>query len=423
MRRDGTPLSVAVVDEELPYPLDSGKRIRTWSLLTRLANRHRITYFCHESRAPDEEATARQKLIEAGIESVVVRRRPPPDSHKPLNPRFLTRVALNLASRLPYSVQSHTSLPLRAAVARHARDGRPDLWHCEWTPCAETLRGLPDLRYVAMAHNVESLIWQRYHQTERHPFRRWYIARQWARFRDFERWVFSDAQRIVAVSDHDAALARNEFGASRVSVVENGVDLEQYPPRPAEEKGEGILFLGSLDWRPNLDGVALLMNEVFPRVRAQRSDASLTIVGRRPPDWLVRQAGQAAGVRLCADVPDVRPYLAGSAVMVVPLRIGGGTRLKILEAAASAVPVVSTAVGAEGLCIEPERHFLQGETAEELASRLVQCLAHPESAAEMARRARAEVVERYDWNRLADKLEEVWLACASGMGRTAGQDQ
>jgi glycosyltransferase involved in cell wall biosynthesis len=135
-------------------------------------------------------------------------------------------------------------------------------------------------------------------------------------------------------------------------------------------------------------------------------------VGRNPPDWLRRQVAGLPGAELHASVADVRPYLARSSVLAVPLRIGGGSRLKILEALASGLPVVSTRVGAEGLCLEPERHLTVVEGVEEMAGALVRCLSQPQEMQAQAERGRRVVIERYDWDRLADRLEQVWLATA-----------
>jgi glycosyltransferase involved in cell wall biosynthesis len=180
-----------------------------------------------------------------------------------------------------------------------------------------------------------------------------------------------------------------------------------------------ILFLGSLDWRPNLDGVALLLDRVFPAVRGIEPSARLDLVGRNPPDWLRQRVASYAGVELHGSVADVRPYLAGAGVMAVPLRIGGGSRLKILEALASAVPVVSTRIGAEGLSLEPGQHLTVVEGVEDMADALLSALRHPARTRQQADRGREVVLARYDWGRLADELERAWIELARGAGRAA----
>jgi polysaccharide biosynthesis protein PslH len=400
-------LHVVLVDEELPYPPTSGKRIRTLNLVLRLAGRHRLTYLCHRNADADEARRAAAFLEGHGVETVVVDRAVPRKS----GPLFYARLAANLLSPLPYSVASHTSRALRQAVADYAAGHRVDLWQCEWTPYAAALEGLAGVRRLVVAHNVESLIWQRYHETEANPLKRWYIGGQWRKFEHFERRAYSEADCTVAVSAEDAARIRDRFGGGRVQVVDNGVDTCFFRPAPAPAEPGRILFLGSLDWRPNLDAVGQLLDHVFPAVRAREPGARLALVGRNPPDWLRRQAAATAGVELHANVADVRPYLAACTVMAVPLRIGGGSRLKILEALAAGVPVVSTRVGAEGLCLEPGRHLTVVEGVADLAAALVQCLREPEAARAQAECGRRVVVERYDWGVLADRLEQVWLDC------------
>src|SRR5207248_5616112 len=132
------------------------------------------------------------------------------------------------------------------------------------------------------------------------------------------------------------------------------------------------------------------------------------LVGRNPPAWLRQRVAALPGVELHADVPDVRPFLARSAAMVVPLRIGGGSRLKILEALATGLPVVSTRVGAEGLCLEPGRHLTVVDAVDDMAAALLRCLRGPGEARAQAERGRQVVLQRYDWDRLADRLEAVW---------------
>jgi polysaccharide biosynthesis protein PslH len=411
-RTDSPRLHIAIVDEELPYPPTSGKRIRTLNLIRRLARRHRLTYLCHRNADPEEARQAAEYFADHGIESIVVKRAVPPRS----GVGFYARLAANLFSPLPYSVASHDSPELRDAIADYATAHAVDLWHCEWTPYADALRDLRGARRLIMAHNVESLIWQRYGETETNPIKRWYIREQWRKFKYFERRATGEADQTVAVSDADATLLRNKFGARNVAVVENGVDTVFFQPIGAVREANRILFLASLDWRPNLDAVAQLLDLIFPAVCAAEPAARLEIVGRNPPSWLRHRAAETPGVELHADVADVRPHLARCGVMAVPLRIGGGSRLKILEALACELPVVSTAIGAEGLHLEPGRHLTVVSGVDEMAEGLVHAIHQPEEVGQMAVRGRERVLERYDWDALADQLERIWIDCVGSNG-------
>jgi glycosyltransferase involved in cell wall biosynthesis len=270
-------------------------------------------------------------------------------------------------------------------------------------------------RTIVMAHNVESLIWERLYQIERQPLKRWFIRHQLGKYERYERVVLQGASRVVAVSRDDAALMKERFGVSDAAVVDNGVDVNYFASSATARRPDPkqILFLGSLDWRPNLDGIDALLARVMPQVLAAEPDAHLSIVGRDPPPALIRRLRRERNVELHADVPDVRPYLARSAVMAVPLRIGGGSRLKILEAIASGVPVVSTRIGCEGLIFEPGRDLSVVEGEDQMAAALVETIRNPARAAEMVKRGRTVIDAHYDWSRLADRLEQVWFDLAS----------
>jgi polysaccharide biosynthesis protein PslH len=402
-------LHVAVLDEELPYPLTSGKRIRTFNLLTRLAKTHRITFIAHRNADAVELREAGRALREHGIFPLVVEHTVPAKS----GPGFYARLARNLSSPLPFSVATHTSAAMRQAVDRIGRENTPDLWHCEWTPYANYMfrRKEP---WVVMAHNVESLIWQRYTESASNPLSHWFLEKQWKRFVRFEAWAYPSATRAIAVSREDAERIERQFGAKNVAVVENGVDNAFFKPSEAIARDpHQMLFLGSLDWRPNLDAVRLLLDAILPRVQAAEPATTLAIVGRKPPTWLRREVANRPGVALLANVPDVRPFLCHSGMLVVPLRIGGGSRLKILEALATGTPVITTTIGVEGLRLVNGQHLVVADGAEAFASAAVEAMRHPKIAQLLAAHGRERMLAEYEWGSLADRLGEVWQVAAT----------
>jgi polysaccharide biosynthesis protein PslH len=405
-----TPLHVTVLDPDAPYPPTSGKRLRSLHLLLPLARRHRVTYiFRGEPHRRSETKAACDHLHAAGVTPLAVEQ-PLPTKGGPL---FGLRLAANLFSPLPYSVASHLGGPLREAVRRHAAAGRVDLWHLEWAGCFDLLPPAPGGPVVVDSHNVDTLIWRRYHETETRRLHRLYLRAQWRKFERFERRVFRSATRVVTVSPDDAAIVRGTFGVEAVDVVDNGIDRAYFAATPVRRDPRRVLFLGSLDWRPNLDAVRLLLDDIFPAVRAAEPGATLALVGRHPPGWLTERVPREPGVELHADVPDVRPFLGGSGVLAVPLRVGGGSRLKILEALATGLPVASTRVGAEGLLLRPGEHYTAAEPAE-MAAALVEAVRRPGPLLAQAEAGRRVVLERYDWAGLADRLEEVWRKAVRG---------
>jgi polysaccharide biosynthesis protein PslH len=409
LARRSSSLKVVIVNEGLAYPPKGGNWLRTLNLMLPLAGRHEITYVCRGAQDQAAVETARRFYAERGIRAIITHDHPTENR----GPAFALRLGANLLSPLPYSIASHRSAAVRREVRRLYRTEKIDVFQFEALGYADTLAGT-DAPTLVMAHNVESLIWQRLHETERQPLKRWFIGRQYAKYERYERRVLQAASRVVAVSREDAALLQSRFGARNAPVVDNGVDVaffaEGASGRAPDPKR--IIFLGSLDWRPNLDSIDLLLDEVMPRVLALEPEARLSIVGRNPPPGLLRRLPSEPAVELHADVPDVRPFLARSAAMAVPLRIGGGSRLKILEAAAASLPVVSTRVGCEGLIFEADRDLRVADDPAHMAAALVECMRDPEGAAAMARRARAVVDAYYDWSRLALQLEQVWQGLA-----------
>jgi glycosyltransferase involved in cell wall biosynthesis len=401
-------MRAVIADADLCYPATSGKRLRTLHLMQRLARRHEITYVCRCDALDAGAEQARAYLADQGIEVMLVEQTRPRKS----GPLFYARLAANMLSRLPYSVASHASRQIGNVLRSLAASGRVDVWQFEWPAYASALQGLSGARTVIATHNVESLIWQRYYETEPSPIKRWYIKGQWHKYERCERHIYGGATRVVTCTEEDATIVRGSFGMPNVDVVENGIDKGYFDAvADGTREPKQILFLGALDYRPNVDAVNLLLDRIFPAVRTRESEARLCIVGRNPAAALVQRVAAAPNVEVHANVQDVRPFLAHSGVMAVPLRIGGGSRLKILEALAVGLPVVSTRVGAEGLELSDGQEIDLVDDVERMADRLVEVICHPARARALAERGRQLVRERYDWDVLAGKLEQVWERC------------
>jgi glycosyltransferase involved in cell wall biosynthesis len=396
-------MHVVIVDGDVSYPATSGKRLRTLNLMLQVAKRHQITYVGRCAHDSEEAPLAQAFLRERGIEPILVPHPVPPKS----GPVFYASVFANLFSAWPYSVTSHQSGPMRRVIAEVAKKARVDLWQVEWTAYLPMIEAsIPGPR-VVIAHNVDTLIWQRFYENETNFLKKAFLKTQWTKFRRFEEEAFRQATRVVAVSEEDARLIREQFGQPNVDVVDNGIDRAFFEQVKGQRDPTRILFLGALDWRPNLDAIGLLLDKIFPKVRAQEPSVKLVIVGRHPPAGLIERARQTPGVELHADVADVRPYLGESGVMAVPLRIGGGSRLKILEALACGLPVVSTRVGAEGLLLKPGEDYVQAEE-DAMADALVSAIRKPGEMQAQAEHGRRLVLDTYDWNELAKKLEATW---------------
>lgn len=396
---------VLVLDEEIPFPMNTGKRLRTLNLLRRLSKTFRIDLLVHEGGATDSRiATLRTHGITVHLAK----------SHLPAKtgPRFYLRLASNLLSLLPYTVASHRQEGYRKKLESLLANNQYNLIHCEWTPYA-IYRTSDCIPWVISAHNVESDVWSRLASADPNPIRRAFLKLQAMKMLVFERKVFSTAQFATAVSDNDAGRIKR-WGGTNVQVVPNGVDLDECSVQPATEVvASNVLFVGSMDWRANQDAVRWYLNEIHPLVRSL-TDYRLWLIGRNPPGWLIEEAKESGNVVVTGEVPDVKPYLARSSIVIVPLRVGGGSRLKILEAFACGRPVVSTTVGAEGLEIEPGRDLHLADEPQEFAEAVNRLLRDPLQRADLVHAARQLVEARYGWDTIADTQARFWRMALTG---------
>ena len=258
---------------------------------------------------------------------------------------------------------------------------------------------------VLFQHNVEAMIWQRHAEVPQSIVRRRYMLEQWRRMRRFEGDMCRRFDGVIAVSEQDAAVLERDYGLRGVTAVPTGVDVDYFRlTSPHDRRPHELVFTGSMDWMPNDDAMIWFFEDILPRVRAMVPQVTVTVVGRTPGARLREVAAQAGGVEVTGRVEDVRPYLQRAAIFIVPMRIGGGTRLKIYEAMATGLPVVSTTVGAEGLPLVPGRHVELRDTAGEFADTVVAFLQDPARRESLAQAGADEVRARFAWAGVASEF-------------------
>jgi len=258
---------------------------------------------------------------------------------------------------------------------------------------------------VLFQHNVESEIWRRHSETASNPVKKAMYGMEFGKMQRYERIVVLKFQHTVAVSESDRTLMMQWVDGNRVTVVPTGVDLAQYRPNPDEsEPGPVVTFVGAMDWEPNVDGVEYFTSEIWPAIKADVPEARLRIVGRNPDRRVKKWASES--IEVTGRVPSVVEYLHRSAVVIVPLRIGGGTRLKIYEAMATAKAVVSTTVGAEGLDVHHGRDIMLADDSHSFAQAVIMLLRDRELRRRYERAA-AETAARCDWPAIGERFQEV----------------
>jgi len=403
-------MKVLWVNSNFMHPTTKGGQIRTLEMLRYLQQWHEIHYVAIENPAyPEGPARAH----EYSAKSYPVRYRIPDKS----SPAFWGEVMGGLFSPVPVAVERFHPPGMREFLEELMRKERFDLAVVDHlAPTAY----FPDLEHaVFFQHNVETVIWRRRVAHSANPLVRWYNGLQAQRMLEYEGRVSRAAGRIVAVSETDAEEMRKLFQVERVSVIPTGVNIEYFRRPDAEgnrdrdaesEMANDLVFVGSMDWLPNVDGILWFAREVLPLIRARRPGASLAVVGREPPPEIVRLADDDPKIRVTGTVADVRPYLWRAAISVVPLRIGGGTRLKIYEAMAAGVPVVSTTVGAEGLLVHPPDDIRIADSPEGFAVCCVDLLEAAAGRQRMAAAAFEMVARSHSWEQVARCFDEVLAA-------------
>jgi polysaccharide biosynthesis protein PslH len=224
--------------------------------------------------------------------------------------------------------------------------------------------------------------------------------------------------------ESDTAILRDEFGMQNVlGAVPTGVDCDYFQPNAQPAAKPVLAFLGAMDWDANQDAVLWLIEAILPRVWEQVPETEFRVIGRNPPARMQALSAAEPRIRFTGTVPDVRPFMREATAMVLPLRIGGGTRIKIYEAMAMGVPVVSTAIGAEGLDVQHDRNILLADTAEDFAKATLLALTNSPRAAEIARAAREHVAANYSWSRVAkifsDYCADTISAAADRLARSS----
>jgi glycosyltransferase involved in cell wall biosynthesis len=257
---------------------------------------------------------------------------------------------------------------------------------------------------VLFTHNVESWIFERHAQVATNPLSRLLWSQQHRKMQSYERQTLERFDAIVAVSEKDAAYFRDEFGRSNVHTIPTGVDLDYFAWSPPGDRPQ-VVFTGSMDWPANHEGIEFFLNHVWPKVVAQVPQATMKVIGRRPSPALVAKA--PANWQFTGFVDDIRPHARGSAVSVIPLRVGGGTRIKAYEAMAMGLPVVSTSIGVEGLPVEAERHYVCADDAESFAQAVIRVLRDRTLANELSRQARDFVESKYSNREVAKVFEGI----------------
>jgi sugar transferase (PEP-CTERM/EpsH1 system associated) len=396
-------VNVLLLTQVVPYPPDSGPRIKTYHVLRYLARRHAV-HLVSFARSADERAAA-ERLREhcASVVTVPLQR---------ARWRDLLYLARSLVSGRPLLIERDDLPAMRRAVAEICARQPIEALHADQLAMAQYGLDLPLQLRLLDAHNAVWTIVRRAAQRERGP-RRLLAELEWRKLRAYEGRVCRRLDRIVVVSAEDErALVEAAGRPLPTTIVPIAVDVQALPFAPPGPAAGDVLSLATMFYPPNVDGVCWFAEQVFPLIRARRPATRFLVVGARPPARVARLAGPAGGIEVTGYLADLEPALRRSGVLVVPLHAGSGMRVKILEAFARGIPVVSTSIGVEGIAARAGEHLLVADRPAAFAQAVLNLLEQPAEAARLAAAARALVEQRYDWRTALSGLDALYGAPA-----------
>lgn len=385
---------------EPPFPPNDGGRIRTYNILRQVARRHEVTLATFADGEQDQERLAALGQV---CHQVVALSRPSVPA------RTLPRKVAGFFRRTPVCLQQYRSPALEAALRRWAAEGAFDIVHVDQILLAQYARALRPLPAVLTHHNIEAEVQRRQIALDRRmsPSRRLLARIECRRWRYYELSASRRFGALACVSARDAAYFRRHLPGVPAVVVPNGVDTQAFRPVNRDGAEPVLLYSGRMDYPPNVDAMRWFCDEILPQVQQAVPAVRLLIVGRDPTAEVRALAGRP-GIQVTGTVPDVRPYYAQAALYIVPLRFGAGTRLKILEAMAMGMAIVSTPLGSEGLELRPGQDLMEAGSAPAFARAIVELLNNGERRARLGAQARRTAEARFDWAQIALAQEEAY---------------
>jgi polysaccharide biosynthesis protein PslH len=384
-------------------PLDSGGKIRSFHILRELAKLHAVTFFGFHAQ---QDNPAHRELNSICERVVCV----PLQLRAPKSAAELLQYLRGMFSPDPYAIRKYCQPRVARELRQLVESGSYDVIVCDFLVAAGVIPWDAPCPKVLFTHNVEATIWKRHYEVARNPLWKLLSWREWRAMEHAENQYLKEADLVLAVSQADSDVFTELVPPEKLVVISTGVDIDYFAPQKSVEQSDTLVFTGSMDWLPNEDGIFYFVREILPRISQQVPGVKLTVVGRKPSRRLESLAGEYSNqVQLTGWVDDVRPYLAKSAVSIVPLRVGSGTRLKIFEAMSMNKAVVSTTIGAEGLPVTHGNEIFLADTPEDFAEFSVRLLRDPALRRQIGNAARGLVETKYSWASVATEFAAALL--------------
>jgi polysaccharide biosynthesis protein PslH len=396
-------------------PPDTGGKIRSYNILRELARRHSVTFFSFYQAHDGDQHPSLKDLFDRVV--CVPLSLPKPKSRGELRDYFV-----RLFSSAPYGISKYCRPEVRRRLQMLLDEQEFDVIVCDFMAAAGVIPWDWPTPKILFTHNVEATIWRRHYEVASNPLWKSISWWEWQRMDAAERRYLRLADHVLAVSEADGQAFAPFVASGKLTVVPTGVDIEYFHVTTAEETANSLVFTGSMDWLPNEDAILYFAESILPLIKEQCPEVSLQVVGRSPSAKLLALAQTEPSIRLTGWVEDVRPFVAQGSVCIVPLRIGGGTRLKIFEAMAMGKAVVSTSVGAEGLPVRAEENIILADTERDFASSVIALLRNANERRRLGASARTLVEEKYSWRTVAETFAQTLQDVITQFTRSASHD-
>ncbi|UCC65344.1 MAG: glycosyltransferase [Anaerolineae bacterium] len=391
-------MKILLLTQVLPYPPDSGPKVKTWNVLKYLAQHHEVTLVSFVRGDQSEDIRHLRKYCQA-VHTVPMVRGAIRDAW---------HMGLSFLTRQPFMMLRDDRSAMRDLVARLSAEGHFDVAHADQLNMAQYAARVPGAFKILDAHNALWLLYKRLWETMPPGPRKWLLGRDWRLLRNYEGWLVREFDAVLAVSHEDKAALQEAAGqAVDITVIPIAIDTDEVTVVKRETEPNHILHIGTMYWPPNIDGVNWFIQEIYTLVRQQRPDVQFDVVGARPPTELLALNDTGLGINVTGYVEDPTPYQQQAAAMVVPLRAGGGMRVKILNALAEGIPIVSTTLGYEGIEMTPGHNILVGDTPEAFAAEVLRVLDDPDLGRQLAANGRQLVEEKYDYRQACATLDDI----------------
>jgi len=385
-------MNILFVTKQLPYPPNAGYKMRTYQLIRGLSGENKVSLICMGSVEEDKESV---EALKEYVNSVTLI----PSKQTPSR-------LLNLLSPAPFNISRWRSALMRKAAGEIIQKEQIDLIICDSIYQSGNIPSNSCCKVLA-EHNVESVIIRRFTGLEKNILKKAYALLEWLKMRRYEDKTWPEFNKCLVVSEQDRAILEVRMRSNNIDIVPNGVDTGYFYPQQTGIKPLSLIYTGEIGWHPNTDAVIYFAREIFPLIKKKVADASFYVVGNNPSSEVLKLAEKDKSIIVTGFVEDIRSYIAQSEVFVVPLRIGSGTRLKILEAMAMGKPVVSTSIGCEGIGVSHGKNIIVADGPEEFTDKVIELFNNQELKAKLALSARKLVEEKYSWTKITQELNSV----------------